>query len=162
MCERTLVDRPVAYETHNVTNEHTHTTRWPPSCSESGCDAPSHQPLASAHQRALYLLCACVCVGVCIKWCWMQVCTCVWPFRVCAHLIKSPLLWGCICQPLPPLWSFELTALFERTSLISRSLCNQCPTGIQNFPRPCLPAASWRTIWESWPDEQAAGGAEDN
>lgn len=58
----------------------------------------------------------------------------------CVSLIKSPLVWGCICQPLPPLWSFELAALSERASLISSSLCNQCPTGIQHFPRPCLPA----------------------
>lgn len=102
----------------------THTPRWPPA-SWDRLQCPFSSVLA--HQRTPLLLCVCVCLL--LKWCR---CVCV-SLRVhrCVYMFNQvPMLWGCICQPLPPLWSFELAALSERASLISGSLCNQCPTGI--------------------------------
>lgn len=147
-------------------HKHTHTHNpWWPQASWISPQCPFSSTLSWIIKEHLSC-CASLCVRLCINVMTVAGVYVHGLLRACARLIKSPFVWGCICQPLPPLWSFELAALFERTSLINSSLCNQCPTGIQHFPHPCLPAclpaASWRTIWERWPDEQAAGGTEGN
>lgn len=134
---------------HSVTNEHkrasahthphTHTPRWPPR-SLNQAAVPLLINLSSWLIKEPPSCCVPQRVRVCIKvmlaaGVYVHVlCT-----GVCVCLIKSPCYVVASVSHCHRCDRLNSQPFAKEPSLISSSLCNQVPTGIQRVPRPCLP-----------------------